>query len=106
MKTPAKVWLWIVFIANILTALTYIRLLMTSALYGVLLVLSLLMAAAVGVLLFKRRKLGYYFICGLAVIAFFVNVSMHVNFIFALLAMILGPLITYLFIKSSWDYLL
>lgn len=105
LKTHAKVWLWIVFIVNILGALAYLRLLTEYPILGFSSVMSLLVAAAIGILLFKRMKLGFYIFCGLSVIIFFLNVYRHANFILALFGMLASPIITYLFIKSSWDFL-
>lgn len=104
MKTHAKVWLWIVFIASILSVLSYVRIITLSAYYGLYIVLCLALVVATSLMLFKSLKLGFYLYCVLAVIAFILNLSiMHINFIFALIGLIAGPLITYLFIKSSWD---
>lgn len=105
LKTHAKVWLWIVFIVNILGALACLRLLTAHPIWGFSSVMSLLVAAAIGILLFKRMKLGFYIFCGLSAVIFFLNVYMHVNFILALFGMLASPIITYLFIKSSWDFL-
>lgn len=105
LRTPAKVWLWIILIINILSTLSYVRLIPVSPLFGVLLLLSFLLLAAIGILLFGHRKLGFYLLCGVAVVIFFLNLYVHVNFFIALSAMILSPLITYLFIRSSWNYL-
>lgn len=105
LDTHAKVWLWISFIGNILAALMYVRLISESSLYIAFFVLSILLAVSVSILLFMCKKLGFYLICCLAVIAFFLNVLAHVNFLFAVFGLFSGPLFTYLFLKSSWDYL-
>lgn len=105
MKTHSKVWLWILLIANILSTLSYIPLTIKVPIYGIYLVLSLGMAASACLLLFKLKKLGFYLFCGLAVVVFVMNMSLHINIITALIGLIAGPLITYLFLKASWDCL-
>lgn len=103
MKTHTKVWLWLIFIVNILTAFSYLRMALRSPLYWAYVLSEVCLVVAAYLMLFQQKKLGFYIFCAIAFIVFFLNISQGVMIVFALLGAVLGPVITYLFMKSSWD---
>ena len=76
--TGLQVWLWIIFVLNIITALGALAAVVGSAalgvgpVYTVLCVVSFLLEivliVGIAMLLFKSKKVGFYMICGAAVI--------------------------------------
>ncbi len=127
LSTGLKVWLWIVFVVNIISAIGALVSIFgaaaISAAYGlgagytILCVLSFLLEIAllvgVAMMLFKQKKLGFYIICGTAVAVFILNLVTYGmlgaltagNFVRALIYLIVSPLITYLFARADWDKL-
>lgn len=127
LSTGLKVWLWIIFVINIVSALVMVAgvagsaalgsVLGLGAIYTVLCVVSLILEivliAGLAMLLFKSKKMGFYLICAAAGIGFVVNMITYgvigsltaANVVRAIISMVLCPLITYLFAKNDWDYL-
>lgn len=105
MKTGAKVWLWIMLIANSLTCATYAMLALTAPLYFLYVLAEVGMITAVCLLLFLKRRLGFYIFLGVAAVALVMNIMFGAPIVSSLLGAIVGPLITYLVLKGSWDAL-
>ena len=121
--TGLQVWLWIIFVLNIITALGALAAVVGSAalgvgpVYTVLCVVSFLLEivliVGIAMLLFKSKKVGFYMICGAAVIGFVVNLITYglvsgltaINIGRAVVGLVVCPLVTYLFAKNDWDYL-
>ena len=99
MKTGAKVWLWIMLVANSLACVSYILLTLANPLYFLYILAEAGMITAVCLLLFFKRRLGFYIFLTVAAIALVMNI------IAALLGAVVGPLITYLVLKGSWEAL-
>ena len=89
--TGLQVWLWIIFVLNIITALGALAAVVGSAalgvgpVYTVLCVVSFLLEivliVGIAMLLFKSKKVGFYMICGAAVIGFVVNLITTVSYL-------------------------
>lgn len=127
LSTGLQVWLWIIFIINIITAVFAVigvagsaatgLVLGLGATYTVLCVISLVLEialiAGIATLLFAKKKMGFFLVCGAAVISFVLNLITYgmtesltvVNVVRAILSMVLCPLITYLFAMKDWDNL-
>ena len=121
--TGLQVWLWIIFVLNIITALGALAAVVGSAalgvgpVYTVLCVVSFLLEivliVGIAMLLFKSKKVGFYMICGAAVIGFVVNLITYglvsgltaINIGRAVVGLVVCPLVTYLLAKNDWDYL-
>ena len=121
--TGLQVWLWIIFVLNIITALGALAAVVGSAalgvgpVYTVLCVVSFLLEivliVGIAMLLFKSKKVGFYMICGAAVIGFVVNLITYglvsgltaINIGRAVVGVVVCPLVTYLLAKNDWDYL-
>ena len=54
-------------------------------------------------MLFRQKKEGFYILCGIAIIVFFINIANNVSFIFALIGAVMSPGITYYiaFVKNG-----
>ena len=121
--TGLQVWLWIIVVLNIITALGALAAVVGSAalgvgpVYTVLCVVSFLLEivliVGIAMLLFKSKKVGFYMICGAAVIGFVVNLITYglvsgltaINIGRAVVGLVVCPLVTYLLAKNDWDYL-
>ena len=118
--TGLQVWLWIIFVLNIITALGALAAVVGSAalgvgpVYTVLCVVSFLLEivliVGIAMLLFKSKKVGFYMICGAAVIGFVVNLITYglvsgltaINIGRAVVGLVVCPLVTYLLAKNDW----
>lgn len=127
LNTGLKVWLWIIFVINIIAAVAALITVFGAAAvsatlglgagYTVLCLLSLILEVAlvvgIAMMLFAQKKLGFYLLCATAVVAFVVNLITYgmlsaltpVNIVRAVVSMILFPLVTYLLAKKDWDNL-
>ena len=125
--TGLQVWLWIIFVINILTAVTTALAVVGSAaigstlglgtVYTILCVVSLLLEivliVGIAMLLFKSKKVGFYMICAAAGAGFIVNMITYGvmasltagNIVRAILSLVICPLVTYLLAKNDWEYL-
>lgn len=127
MSKGLKGWLWFIFVVNILAAVASLMTVLGAAAlsasmglgagYTVLcvvsLVLEIVLVAGIAMMLFAQKKLGYYLLCGAAVVGFIVNLITYgmldaltaANIVQAVLGMVLCPLITFLVAKKDWNNL-
>lgn len=105
MKTGAKAWFWIMLIANSLACAMYLFLTLSAPIYLLYVLVEVGMITAVVLVLFCRRKLGFYLFLGLAAVALVMNLIFGVPIVSALFGAVVGPLITYLVLRGSWDAL-
>ncbi len=110
MNTGLKVWLWIVLVVNALSAISTCRLFGVAALVpggvaivALSLVCSALIIAGTAVLLFARKKLGFYLMCACALLGLIMNIVMRTNLIAAIISAVFCPLITFLLMRKEWD---
>lgn len=104
--TGAKVWLWLMLVVNALSCLGALALFaVIPALAIITLALEILMVVGVVLLLFGRRKLGYYLLCTCAVLAMISNIYWGTNIIRAVATAVVMPFVTYLVIKDQWNEL-
>lgn len=111
LNTGAKVWLWIVFVLNIITCvLAIVGSIGVLALLGPGMFIATLASIAaeivlilgVAMLLFKGKKVGFYLLCACAVIGLVLNLITGAGIVQSILGAVLFPLITYLLIKNQW----
>jgi len=106
LNTGAKVWLWFALIVNVLTFIISIPVtLMLGGIYYISLICSIGMIVGIAIILFKKKKIGYFACCGCAVVSFILNLVLHTNIIFAVIGAVGFPLITYLVLRSQWNEL-
>lgn len=110
MNTGLKVWLWLVLVVNALSAISTFRLYSVAALvtggYAIVtvsLVCSALIIAGTAILLFARKKLGFYLMCACALLGLIMNIVIGNNLIVSIISAVLCPLITFLLMRKEWD---
>ena len=102
MSKGYKIWLWLLMIGGGISVLTGFAAISYSGGMGLFSVaMGIMQLAGVSVLLFKQKKEGFYIICAMAVINFIFNITHQVNVLFALLALVAMPGITYIFIRKQ-----
>ncbi|MCX6707966.1 MAG: hypothetical protein NT001_07610, partial [Candidatus Woesearchaeota archaeon] len=104
------VWLVIMLIANLFTALYYLILNSTIAsvypnvptwifyVYGLLGLANL----AFVIFLFMWKRWAFFALCGCAIIAFIMNLAIGLGIVAAMFGLG-GPIILYLIMRSRWD---
>lgn len=102
MTTGLKVWLWIVLVINVIACVSMVGLALVAPLAWVSVVLEILVVAGVVMLLFARKKMGFYLICGSQVIGLVINVILGTNIIYALISAIVPALIIWMLMKNTW----
>ncbi len=114
LNTGAKVWLWIIFVINIITLVVSIPTILTgitllgptyTLLSVISIVVSCVFVAGIAVLLFGHKKVGFYLMVVAAVASLILNIALGTNIVRAIISAVLCPLITYFVIKSQWDEL-
>lgn len=110
MNSGLKGWLWFVLVVNALSAISTFRLYSIAALVRggfaivtVSLVCSALIIAGTAVLLFARKKVGFYLMCACALLGLIMNIVIGNNLIVSIISAVLCPLITFLLMRKEWD---
>lgn len=109
--TLLTIWLILMLISNLLAVLGNLFLSSNQASFypntssGIFYILSLLGLINIGsvIYLFKWKKWGFYAFCGVAVIAFIINLIIGLGV--ASLFGFIGVIILYLLLKPKWDLL-
>lgn len=106
MSKGLKICLWVVLVMDIITFLFYGRIFFpadaSAAAAGML--LELIQIAGVSILLFNRRKTGFYMICLSEIVIFAVNVTLFGSDVFmSLINSAVIPLAVYAFMKPFWN---
>ncbi len=122
LSTGLTVWLWIIFVLNILATIGGIVALGASvvgatlglgAIYVVLcfisVILQIIITVSIGILLFAHKKIGLVLIFALAALGFIVSIVTYAiaaqlsagNIVKAIISAILMPAITYLLAKND-----
>ena len=105
MKTGAKVWLWIMLVANVMALVSYLFLTLTDPAYILYIVAEAGMITAVCLMLFFRRRLGFYLFLCVAAVALVMNIMFGAPIVSSLIGAVVGPFITYLVLTGSWEAL-
>ena len=97
-----KIWLWILLILHVSSCviMTVVAIVLPSSWIDV--GLEVLSVVGIGLLLFARKKLGFYLFCASAVIGFIVSVILDTSVIFALISAVLPSLIVWLLMRNIW----
>ncbi len=102
--TGAKVWLWIVLVLNAISCVTLIPLLLVVPVAAAIsIVLELVLIVGVVMLLFKRKKIGFYMLCACALLTMISNIIAGTGIIRAVASSVLLPVITFLVIRDQWN---
>ena len=123
LSTGLNVWLWIIFVLNILATIGGLVVALGASVVGATLglgaiyvvlcfisvILQIIITVSIGSLLFARKKIGLVLIFALAALGFIVNMVTYAitaqlgvgNIVKAIISAILMPVITYLFAKND-----
>ena len=117
LSTGLTVWLWIIFVVNVLAAIGGIVVALGASglgsIYVVLsfigVILQIVITVSIGILLFAHKKIGLVLIFAFAALGFIVSMVTYsiaaqlsaVNIVKAIISAILMPVITYLFAKND-----
>ncbi len=103
MSTGLKVWLWVVLVLNAITALLCIPVALLVPLAWVSVILEAILLVGVCMILFKRKKMGFYVLIGSSVLNLIVNIVIGESIVKSIISAVLFPLITYALMRSTWD---
>lgn len=123
LSTGLTVWLWIIFVVNVLAAIGGIVVALGASVVGATLglgaiyvvlcfisvILQIVITVSIGILLFAHKKIGLVLIIAAAVLGFIVNMITYAvaaqlgagNIIKAIISAIIMPGITYLLAKND-----
>ena len=121
LSTGLTVWLWIIFVVNVLAAIGGIVVALGASVVGAALglgsiyvvlsfigvILQIVITVSIGILLFAHKKIGLVLIFAFAALGFIVSMVTYAvtaqlgvgNIVKAIISAILMPVITYLFAK-------
>ena len=123
LSTGLTVWLWIIFVVNVLAAIGGIVVALGASVVGAALglgsiyvvlsfigvILQIVITVSIGILLFAHKKIGLVLIFALAALGFIVSMVTYAvtaqlgvgNIVKAIISAILMPAITYLLAKND-----
>ena len=123
LSTGLTVWLWIIFVVNVLAAIGGIVVALGASVVGAALglgsiyvvlsfigvILQIVITVSIGILLFAHKKIGLVLIFAFAALGFIVSMVTYsiaaqlsaVNIVKAIISAILMPVITYFFAKND-----
>lgn len=123
LSTGLTVWLWIIFVVNVLAAIGGIVVALGASVVGAALglgsiyvvlsfigvILQIVITVSIGILLFAHKKIGLVLIFAFAALGFIVSMVTYAvtaqlgvgNIVKAIISAILMPVITYLFTKND-----
>jgi len=102
MTTGLKIWLWLVFVVNAISAVISIIAALVLPMLWVTVIATILVIVG-AVMLLQTKKTGFYLICGASVIALIINVVSGQNIVSSLISAVLMPLIIYLLMRKTWN---
>ena len=123
LSTGLTVWLWIIFVVNVLAAIGGIVVALGASVVGAALglgsiyvvlsfigvILQIVITVSIGILLFAHKKIGLVLIFAFAALGFIVSMVTYAvtaqlgvgNIVKAIISAILMPVITHLFAKND-----
>lgn len=102
MTKGCKIWLWIIFVCNVLSAILGVVTISTDLKIGLYTVIAgIVMVVGIALLLFKQKKVGFYLMIAVAAVNLVFNIVNGVNIIFAIVSALISPAITYYFITKN-----
>lgn len=105
MKTYTKVWLWLLLISNAFSMATALMAALAAPFFWLYVLFSAGVLAGVVLLLFLRRRLGFYLFCGVSLLGLVFNIAVSGDIVGAVLGTGLGLLVTYVLLRGSWGSL-
>ena len=92
MNTGLKVWLWIVFVINIISGVMMIPLMLIQPLLIVSLIAEVLIIVGAGLILFAQKKVGFYLMIACAAIGLVINIFGGVGVVKSIISAVPYPL--------------
>lgn len=102
MTNGLRAWLWLVLVVNAISCVGMVTMAFLVPLAWVSVVLEILVIAGTAMLLFARKKMGFYLICGSAVLSLIIDIILKANLISSVFSAIIMPLIIWLLMKNTW----
>lgn len=103
MSKGLKIWLWVIFILNIISVVLNLLGGILNPISWLYAVLGVVFVVGIALILFKQKKLGFYMMCAMTAITFILNVVTGAGIVTSIISAVLSPLVTYLFMKETWD---
>ena len=102
MTKGCKIWLWFIFVCNLLGIVLGFATLSLDIKAGIYTILAgIVMVGGIALLLFKQKKVGFYLIVAVTAVGIVCNILNGVNIAFALISAVVSPAITYYFINKN-----
>ena len=102
MTRALQVWLWIVLVFNAIGGVMAIVSSLLIPLMWIVVVAEVLVVAGAAMLLFPRKKAGFYLICAGAAVSLIINVIAGGDIVRSVVSAVIMPLIIWLLIKNTW----
>ncbi|MCI8586911.1 MAG: hypothetical protein HFI92_13680 [Lachnospiraceae bacterium] len=102
MTTGLKVWLWLVLVFNAIGAVTSVAAAFLIPGMWIVVAAEVLVVAGAVMLLFPRKKMGFYLICAGAAVSLVLNIILGGNIVSSVISAVIMPLIIWLLIKNTW----
>lgn len=102
MTRALQVWLWLVLVFNAIGGVMAIVSALLIPLMWIVVVAEVLVVAGASMLLFPRRKVGFYLICAGAAVSLITNIIVGGNIVGSVVSAVIMPLIIWLLIKNTW----
>ena len=107
MTKGCKIWLWIVLIGQCLSGILGVASMKANVGIGIYTIaVAIIGVAGVSLLLFKHRKIGFYFLVAVSIIALIANIMNGVNIIIAAISAVISPAITFFFIQRNKELIM
>lgn len=104
MTKGCKIWLWIVFIAQIISAISgaaVVRIEPSTGIYTI--AVSGVAAIGIAILLFMHKRYGFYLYVLVVLVGLVINIKNGINIGMAVFMAVVSPLITFLFMQKNQD---
>jgi len=102
MTTGCKIWLWIMLVANAISLVLGIISFSTLGVIGIYTIVAGIIAiVGICLLLFKKKRIGFYILLALAVVGLVVNIANGANIAVSILSAIIAPALTFFFISKN-----
>lgn len=103
MTLALKIYLWIILVVNsIIGIIIFLPAFVMPLLWFDVIYRVVIVGGAIALL--NRKKVGFYMICGVAVVSCIIYIGASENIIAILCSSIPMPLITYLLMRKGWYY--
>lgn len=104
MTKGCKIWLWIVLILQIVSAVSGAAVMRMAPGTGIYtMAVSIVAAIGIAIILFMHKQYGFYLYVFVVFIGMIMNIKNGINVGMAVFMAVISPLITFLFIQKNRD---